>query len=71
MARMTLTKQSPVPLRQANQIKATGDKDMAKEVVPEEEVTKDMTEEADASFVQHTLHCSETSREKWRILAWF
>ena len=43
-----VTQQSPVPLRQANQIQVMGDKDVAEEVVPEEAVTKDVAEEADA-----------------------
>ena len=37
----------------ANQIQATGDEDAAKEVVPEEAVTKDVAEEADASTAQN------------------
>ena len=56
MAGTAVTQQSPVPLRRANQIQATGDKDAVKEFVPEDAVTKDVAEEADASTAQHT-HC--------------
>ena len=71
MAGTAVTQQSPVPLRQVNQIQATGDEDAAEEVVPEEAATKDVTEEADASSAHHTHHRSENSREEWGILAGF
>ena len=66
-----MTQQSPVPLRRANKIQVMGDKGADEEVVPEEAVTKDAAEEADASTAHHTQHRSETSRRKWRILARF
>ena len=53
-----------MPLRQSNQIQATGEEDADEEVVPEEAVTKDVAEEAVDSTAQHTHHRSETSREK-------
>ena len=71
MSGMALTQQSPVPLRRANQIQATGDEEADEGVVPEDVVTKDVAEEAEASTAQNTHHRSETSREKWRILARF
>ena len=71
MAGTAVTQKSPVPLRRGNQIQATGDEDAAKEVKPEEAVTKNVAEEVDTSTAQHTHHRSETSREKWRILARF
>ena len=71
MAGTALTQQSPVPLRQVNQVQAMGDEDAADEVVPEEEFTKDVVDEADTSTAQHTHHQSRTSREKWSILALF
>ena len=37
-----VTQKSPVTLRQANQIQATGEEDAAEEVIPEEAVTKDV-----------------------------
>ena len=49
MAGTAVTQQSPVPLRRVNKIQATGYEDGAKEVVPEEAVTKDVSEEAGAS----------------------
>ena len=49
MAETDVTQQSPVPLRRVNQIQARGKEDLAEEVVPEEAVTKDVVEEADAS----------------------
>ena len=49
-----------VPLRQVNQVQATGDEDAAEEVVPEEAFTKDVAKEADASTTQHTHHRSVT-----------
>ena len=71
MAGTAVAQQSPVPLRRANQIHATGDEGAADEVVPEEAVTKDMKEEVEALTAQNKHHRSETSREKWRILAQF
>ena len=71
MAGTTVTQQSPVPLRRANQVQEIGDKDADKELVPEEAVIKDMLNEADASNVIHTHHQAVTSREKWSILARF
>ena len=56
------TQQSPVPKRQADQIQATGDEDVAEEVVPEEAVTKDVAEGADTSTAQNIHHQSETLR---------
>ena len=67
----TESQQSPVPLRQADQIQSTGDEYVAMGVVPEEAVTKDMADEADASTAHHTHHQSGTSRDKWSILAQF
>ena len=46
-----------------------GAKDVAEEFVLEEGVTKDVADEADSSNFQNTHHLSETSWEKWRILA--
>ena len=46
----------------------TGYEYTAKEVIPEEAVTRDVTEEADASTYQHTHHLSETSWEKLVVL---
>ena len=54
MAGTAVTQKSPVPLRRANQIRATGDEDAAKEVVLEEATTKDVAEEVDTSTAQHT-----------------
>ena len=54
MAGMAVTHQSPVPMRRANKIQATGFKEAAKEVVLEEAVTKDVAEEVDASTAQNT-----------------
>ena len=71
MAGTAVTQQSHVPLRQANKIQATGDEDAAEEVILQESFTKDVVEEVDASTTQHTHHRSETSREKWRVLARF
>ena len=71
MVGKAVTQQSSMPMRQSIQIKATGDKDTAKEVVPEEADTKDMAEEADASTADHTHHRSEISRDNWRILVRF
>ena len=71
MAGMAVTQQLPVPMRRVNKIQATGGEDAAEDVVPEELVTKDVEEQADASTTQHKHHQSETSREKWRILARF
>ena len=68
MAGTAVMQTSPVPLRRANQIQATGGEDEAEEVVPEEAVTKYVTEEADASTAQHTHNRSETSMDKWKIL---
>ena len=48
-----------------------GGKDAAKEVVPEEAVNKDVADEVDASNDQYTQHQSETSWDKWMILARF
>ena len=56
IASTAVTQQPPVPLRQVNQIQATGDKDAAEEVVLEEAVTKDVAEEADTSTPHHTYH---------------
>ena len=56
MAGTVVTQQSPVPMRRANRIQSTGEEDADGEVVPEEAVTKDVAEEADASTVQHTHH---------------
>ena len=36
--------------------------DAAEEIVQDEVVTKDISDEADASIAQHTHHRSETSR---------
>ena len=44
---------------------------MAEEVVLEEADTKYVAEELDASTAHNTHNRSETSREKWRILARF
>ena len=71
MAGTEVMQQSPMPLIQANQSQATGEEDAAKEVVPEESVTKYMTKEAGASTAQHTHHQSVTLREKWGILERF
>ena len=71
MAGTAVTQQSPMALRQVNQFQATGYEYAAKEVVPEEAVTKDVTEEVDASTAQHTHNQSGNPREKWRILARF
>ena len=71
MAGTAVTQQSPVPLRPENQIQETGDGYAAKEVVPEEAVTKELAEEADASTAQNKHHESESSRDEWRILARF
>ena len=49
MAQTANRQQTPMPLRQENQVQATGDTDEAEEVVPEEAVTKDVAEEAYAS----------------------
>ena len=46
MSGTALTQQSPVPLRRANQIQATGDEEADEGVVPEDVVTKDVAEEA-------------------------
>ena len=60
---MSVTQKSLVLLiQQENQVQATGAKDASKEVVPEEVVTKDMVDEADASTAQHIHHLSESSR---------
>ena len=56
MSGKAVTQQSPMPPRQDNQIQATGDKDAAEEVVPEETATKDIAEEADDSASDHTNH---------------
>ena len=71
MAGTAVTQQSTVSLRRANQILEKGDEDAAEEVLLEEAVTKDMTEEAGPSTTHNTHHRSETLREKWRILAQF
>ena len=44
-----------------------GDKDADEEVVPEEALTNDMVDDADASTAQHTHHQSGASREKSKI----
>ena len=66
MAGMAVTKRPPVLLiRWENQVQAIGAKDAAKEVVPEEAVTKDMADEVDkvgASTAQHINHLSEALR---------
>ena len=62
-----MRQQSPVPPRQENQVQATGDKDADEEVVPEEALTNDMVDDADASTAQHTHHQSGASREKSKI----
>ena len=59
MTGKAVTQQSPVPLRLANQIQATGDKDAAEEVALEEAINKYVAEEADASTSEHTHHWSE------------
>ena len=69
MAGTAVTQQPPVPLRRGNQVQATGNEDAADEVVPEEAVTKDVAGEADALTDHRTNNQSETSRDKWRILA--
>ena len=66
-----VTQQWTVPMRRVDQIQATGDEDAAEESVLEEAVTKDVAEEADSSTARYTHIWSETSREKWRILARF
>ena len=71
MAGTAVTQQSPVPLRQANQIQATGDKNVDEEVVPEEAVTNYVAEESYTSTAHHAHNKLETSREKLRILAGF
>ena len=71
MVGTAVMQQLPVPIRWANQVQATGDKDAAEEVVQEEAVTKDMADESDALTTQRTYHPSGTSREKWSILARF
>ena len=56
MAGKAVMQQSPVPLRWVNQIQETGDEDAAKEVVPEDAVTKDVLEEVDVSIAHNTHH---------------
>ena len=56
MAGTAVTQQPPMPLRQDNHVQATWDEDAAKEIVPEDAVTKDVAEEADTSIAQHTYH---------------
>ena len=60
-----------MPLRRENKIQSMGVEDAAKEVVPEEAVTKDVADEAEASTAQNTHNQSGTSRGKWRIFAQF
>ena len=45
MAGTAVTQQSPMPLRQENQIQETGDEDLDEQVVTEEAVTKDVAED--------------------------
>ena len=71
MAGTAVTQHSPVPLRQANQIQATGDKNADEEVVPEEAVSYFVAEESFDSSAHHAHNKLETSREKLRILAGF
>ena len=56
MAGTEVTQKSPVPLRRANKVQEMGEEDATKEVVPEEAVTKDVSEEAGASTSQNTHH---------------
>ena len=64
MAGTAVKQQSPVPLRGANQIQATGDEDAANEVVLEEAVTNNVVDNADASTDPHKHYQTVTSREK-------
>ena len=59
--------QSPVLLRQVNQVQATEGEDVAKEFLPEDAVTKDVEDEANTSTAKHTHDLSETSRGNWTI----
>ena len=64
-----VTWQPPVLLTlRANQVQAAGEKDAAKEIVSEEEVTKDVADKAYASTAHNTHHRPETLREKLTIL---
>ena len=71
MSGIEVTHQSHVILTlQATQLQATGDKDTSEDVVQEEEITKYMMVDADASFDQHTYHQIKTSMERLTVLGW-
>ena len=54
MPETAVTQQSPLSLRCTNEVQATGDKDAAKEVIPEDAVTKDVADKVNASNSYHT-----------------
>ena len=51
-----VTRKSFVLMIRENQVQSTGADDAAKEVVPEEAVTKDAADDTDASTSLHTHH---------------
>ena len=51
-----VTRKSFVLMIRENQVQSTGADDAAKEVVPEEAVTKDEADDTDASTSLHTHH---------------
>ena len=71
MVGTTVTIQPPdLPTSQENKMPATGDEDMAEEVVQEEAVIKDSAGEADASTNYNTHYPPKDSREMLTLLAW-
>ena len=62
MEGVSVMQQSPVLMILSNQVKATGAKYAADEVVPEKAFTKDVTDKAYASTTMYTHHQSVTSR---------